>query len=448
MSDAEMIIRLIGDSTPEEQSAISRPMPDPSDSRDTRRPDDREPAKQDADSRSSTGTSAPADPRRRTDPPLTLPKPEPDATPSVEQAIENIRAAFRDAAAGQQGNSFEVSVAKFGEYVDQLVSAQSPSNSDSSKPEVSSGATKTRPQTLLQRLESRSPWVKRVANRVRQLRDSGARRVRSMRAWAATPGRTRIGKAARSVVSRVLGPSTAQAATGATRAAAAGAGAATGGAAGGAAGTAGAGGIAAMGVTVGAVTAGLAALGVAATSLVRKFNDAADDIEKYSADVSIARSRSRMSTELNMLDRAQRIGPASGRLEAAKGALGNQTEKLLTDILEIVAKAEPLMTAGVNFAEATAIQTRMMIAIGERGLAAIELQQAKLTENNKEDDAAAEKRLAAADEKVQSLAKELASKLAQALVGKGKEDRPAVDPMLKAVLDAEFDDEGNLIKRK
>lgn len=454
MSDAELVIRLIGDATPEEQAAISQPMPSPVDPRDNRPAENREPENRDGSSRPMGATSAPANPQRTFDPSASSPKSEAEP-PSVAQVMENIREAFRDGSMGSQGNSFEVSVAKFGQYVESLIAARPTPTREAAIVEQRSTSPSTRTNTWLSKLENRSPLIKKVANRFRQGRQSVSMLSSAAQKWAATPGRTRVGKAARSVVSRVLGGGTQVAGRAASTAAAnVAAGAATGGAGAAAGGGAGAaastGAVAAFGVSVGAVTAGLTVVAISAVAAAKAFNNAADDIERYSADVSLARARGRVNTELNMLDRAQRIGAASGRLETAKASLGNQTEKLLTDILAIVAQFEPLLSSGLNFAEAQAISTRTLLAVAQRGVAAIEVERAKLTPD-KNDDAKAEKRLEDADKKLAGLAEEFGKVIVKALeniAGGGEKEKAEGDPFLKALLEVELDDQGNFIKKK
>lgn len=454
MSDAELVIRLLGDATPEEQAAIAQPMQPSVDPRDNRPSDNREPENRDGSSRPTGTALIPHVPKRDVEPALTLPDDDRQSL-SIAQAIDNIRLAFREMAHRENFNSFDVSVSKFGQYVESLIGTRSGTGSgeEARKPEEKDSEASPKKNSWASYFENRSPLFRKVMKNFRRGRDIGTKFGRAAFAWSKTKGTTRVGKAARRVAARVFGSAGTKvagrvvataattAASGATQAAAGGATTA--------ATVAGAGAVAAFGITVGAATAGLTALVIGVGLATKAFNDAADEIEKYSADVALARARGRINTELNMFERAQRIGAASGRLETAKASFGNQTEKLLTDLLAIISKYEPLLSAGVNLAESLVISTRTILAVTERGVAAVEVQQAKSTED-KEDDAKAEKRLADADKRIGDLAKQLATKLAEAFsnaAGKNNDEERAIDPFLRGVLDAEFDDQGNIVRK-
>jgi hypothetical protein len=177
------------------------------------------------------------------------------------------------------------------------------------------------------------------------------RRIASSRAGQAIGGalgRLGIGTVARgAAVAGAAGIGTA----GAAGAAAGGAGAA---AAGGAAAGAGAAGGAAIGAAAigGPVVLGVAA-GVAAAaaglkafdSIVRK---AADELERFSGEVQIARSMQNARTQINMMERARILGPGLGRIEEARGRLNDAMERLWTRILSILIKLEPFLTKVID----------------------------------------------------------------------------------------------------
>jgi hypothetical protein len=303
---------------------------------------------------------------------------------------------------------------------------------------------------FLDSVEKRSPMASKIRNGFRIGKAVGQRLAKGARNLATKVGKTRFGKAVTSVASKVAArvgvgaastaTTAATAAPAATTATAATATAATGATAPAAA-SAGAAAIGGVGVAVGAVVAGLAAVAIASGVLVKAFNDAADDIEKFSPDVSLARARSRANTELNLLDRAQRIGPASGRLEAAKGALGNQVEKLLTDLLDLVSKFQPQLSAGINTAEAIVISIRAMVAVIERILGEIEAYKALLTPLDAADDAAAAARNAKAEKDFADRMADLALKLNEAwlnLQGNAQQNQQQIDPMLLQIMNSKF----------
>lgn len=436
-SDAELVIRLLGDSTPEESEAINTSVPrdsgvqnypsanpNASETTATTRPES---------GHQSDGTGL----ERR----------------SIEGAVSDLRETIQALNDKLKPELFERPVEYFSRNLDRFLSEyqkkesqrsggneSEPDRQDSklhsqpgSKPRSTFGKWRETGRRFLDSVAKRSPTARRIRTGFRIGKGVGQRLLKGARPLATSVSKTRFGKAVTSVASKVaarVGVGAASTATTATTATAAGG-----------ASTAGAASIGAVGVAVGGVVAGLAAIAVASGVLVKAFHDAADDIEKFSPDVSLARARSRANTELNLLDRAQRIGPASGRLEASKGALGNQVEKLLTDLLDLVSKFQPQLSAGINTAEAIVISIRGMVAAIERILGEIEAYKALLTPLDPADDAAAAARNAKAEKDFADRMADLALKLNEAwlnLQGNAQQNQQQIDPMLLQIMNSKF----------
>jgi len=456
-SDAELVIRLLGDSTPEESEAISTSVP-------------RDPGVQDypranPNASETTATTRPESGHQS------------DGTGlerhSLEGAVSDLRETIQVLNDKLKPELFERPVEDFSRNLDRFLSEyqkkesqrsgateSEPNRQDSnstsqpeSNPRSTFGKLRETGRRFLDSVEKRSPTARTIRTGFRLGKAVGQRFTKSARTLATSVGKTRFGKAVTSVSSKVAArfgvgaastattaATAATAAPAVTTATAATATAATGATAPAAA-SAGAAAIGGVGVAVGAVVAGLAAVAIASGVLVKAFNDAADDIEKFSPDVSLARARSRANTELNLLDRAQRIGPASGRLEAAKGALGNQVEKLLTDLLDLVSKFQPQLSAGINTAEAIVISIRAMVAVIERILGEIEAYKALLTPLDAADDAAAAARNAKAEKDFADRMADLALKLNEAwlnLQGNAQQNQQQIDPMLLQIMNSKF----------
>jgi hypothetical protein len=437
-SDAELVIRLLGDSTPEESEAISTSVP-------------RDPGVQDypranPNASETTATTRPESGHQS------------DGTGlerhSLEGAVSDLRETIQVLNDKLKPELFERPVEDFSRNLDRFLSEyqkkesqrsgatesepnRQHSNSTSqpeSNPRSTFGKLRETGRRFLDSVEKRSPTARTIRTGFRLGKAVGQRFTKRARTLATSVGKTRFGKAVTSVSSKVaarFGVGAASTATAAPAAATAAPAAASAGAAA----------IGGVGVAVGGVVAGLAALAIATGVLVKKFNDAADDIERFSPDVSLARARSRANTELNLLDRAQRIGPASGRLEASKGALGNQVEKLLTDLLDLVSKFQPQLSAGINTAEAIVISIRGMVAAIERILGEIEAYKALLTPLDPADDAAAAARNAKAEKDFADRMADLALKLNEAwlnLQGNAQQNQQQIDPMLLQIMNSKF----------
>jgi len=436
-SDAELVIRLLGDSTPEESEAISTSVP-------------RDPGVQDypranPNASETTATTRPESGHQS------------DGTGlerhSLEGAVSDLRETIQVLNDKLKPELFERPVEDFSRNLDRFLSeyqkkesqrsgaTESEPRQDSnsnlqpeSNPRSTFGKLRETGRRFLDSVEKRSPTARTIRTGFRLGKAVGQRFTKRARTLANSVGKTRFGKAVTSVSSKVaarLGVGAASTATTAATAATAAPAAASAGAAA----------IGGVGVAVGGVVAGLAALAIATGVLVKKFNDAADDIERFSPDVSLARARSRANTELNLLDRAQRIGPASGRLEASKGALGNQVEKLLTDLLDLVSKFQPQLSAGINTAEAIVISIRGMVAAIERILGEIEAYKALLTPLDPADDAAAAARNAKAEKDFADRMADLALKLNEAwlnLQGNAQQNQQQIDPMLLQIMNSKF----------
>ena len=121
-----------------------------------------------------------------------------------------------------------------------------------------------------------------------------------------------------------------------------------------------------VGLAVGAVVASFAALAVGAKLLNDTFSAEADKLEQYSASIAMARAKTQMNTEINMMDRANKIGGAMGGIESAKSALSNQTEKLWTEILTLLSSVfAPALQSGVELLTGVVGEGRKMVATSD-----------------------------------------------------------------------------------
>lgn len=230
--------------------------------------------------------------------------------------------------------------------------------------ESSASANKTRPfdraVNTAMRFLSRSRRGRVLADGLRR----AASVVRNSKSWAekaAKIGQT-VAKAAKAMSGRGTAAAIGEVATataGRAVGGAAAAGAAGGGAAAGAGGAAAAGGAVAAGAALAtplapvaivaiSVTAAFVALAAAAKMLTDIFQEESERLREFSAEISLARDIQQANTEMNLLDRARKIGPELGQLDSARAKLNNQLEKLWTQILEILVKLEPAITTGVN----------------------------------------------------------------------------------------------------
>lgn len=220
-------------------------------------------------------------------------------------------------------------------------------------------------------------------------------------------------------------------------------GAASAGAAGGAStGAAAAVGAAAManpiGISVAAVVAAFAGLVIATKGLADVFSSQSELLRRVSPQIEIALSRRQMNTELNQLQRANRIGDGLGRFENAKTNLQDQTEKLITQILQLLIRAEPAITQLIDTATSAALDTRERLAKAEQMLALLEGGIAKLTKDPS-DDIPAFLRIQRANKALQDIQDERADFAARQGIPTGP------DPLLIQVMGIQFDAKGNPI---
>lgn len=269
---------------------------------------------------------------------------------------------------------------------------------------------------------------------------------RSMRAIGRTRAGRRVGQFASSVASRIV-PRFAQGAAAAARGAVAVG--STGAASGAAAGAAG--GAAVAGTAVVPVVGAVVAAFAAATLAVKQFGDTLTDearkLEDYSAPISLARARTQMNTELNMLDRANKVGSSLGRFEESKGMVSNQMEKLWTDILLILTKFEPVLTTLGAGAGLLLAEVRKGINSVEVATAAANLALAKLTVDPKDDKVAQDQLDALANERDAIMKEQLHILKTLAENWRDPKDR-TIDPVLQAVLDADFTQQGQFRPRR
>ncbi|AMV31333.1 hypothetical protein VN12_04395 [Pirellula sp. SH-Sr6A] len=261
-------------------------------------------------------------------------------------------------------------------------------------------------------------------------------------------GRTRTGRAALGFARRAGTAVATRLGFGAASGAAAAGGTSVAGGAAATAGAAGAGAAAVanpVGLAVGAVVASFAAAAVAAKLLSDKFTEEAGKIENYSASVSLARARAQVNTEMNMLDRANKVGGSFGRVEESRGNVSNQMEKLWTDILGSIKVIEPILVSLNDGAAILLAEMRKGINSLEGASAAIDLAIASWTPG-KDDDAKAAAEIADLVKERREIVKEqaeLMKHMASAWGDKEKLKQTEPDPMLMAILAMEIDDDGD-----
>ncbi len=266
------------------------------------------------------------------------------------------------------------------------------------------------------------------------------------RAIARTAVKTRIGKrllssaangwskfAATGVGKRVASSATGRAvggllARGAAGAAASGTAAAGASAAGGAAGATAAGGalatVAAVAAPVAVAVAAIGTLAVATKALGDTFTGEAAKLRDFSAPLSAVQARREVTTDINLMDRAKRIGPELAQFESAKARLGDAGERFYTQVLELLAKGVPLLEAILN-AGTLGVETLSLIN------ASAQVFVAAGTPFNKEDD-----RLAAG-EYIQALVKVLNAR--KELFGEGGDDRDTLQEEYDAFMNIALD---------
>lgn len=188
-----------------------------------------------------------------------------------------------------------------------------------------------------------------------------------------------------------------------------------------------------VGLAVGAVVAAFASLAIATKVLNDTFSAEADRLEKYSASIAIARGNQRINTELNMIDRARRIGAPLGELETSKAALNNQMERLWTEILILLSGWTPILGKGVDLLTVSVSKASELAAgIRETG-ARIAHNAALLTPDKKDDDVT---RKAWEDALAAQVANfERTNAAMDRLLGKAP-NMPNGDPFLRSLLNA------------
>lgn len=213
-----------------------------------------------------------------------------------------------------------------------------------------------------------SQLANRVVNRIRGSRIARSRTVqriaRGAKSLASRSSKailsTRVGKSiASSSIGRAIGAKVAGVGARLAGTAAIGTSATAASSAAGAAGTASASGAVAAGAGVAAVAAPIAitvaafaSVAIAAKALKDSFEGVADSLEKYSADISLARSRRQSNTEINLVERAKVLGPKLAPLENANTRLQDASERLWTRILEAVS---PLATGLAKLIDITTV---------------------------------------------------------------------------------------------
>jgi hypothetical protein len=137
------------------------------------------------------------------------------------------------------------------------------------------------------------------------------------------------------------------------------------------------------------VVVALAALPVAVAAAaygIKRFGDLivslGDNVADKSAAMSAARGRQEISTELNMMKRAQQIGPEMSKLIDAQTRFNDVTEEIWTNVLTLLVKIAPYVEAASDGVTALLSGVNVLSATG--GVIA-----AALTKNPMDDIAAA-----------------------------------------------------------
>jgi hypothetical protein len=189
-----------------------------------------------------------------------------------------------------------------------------------------------------------------------------------------------------------------------------------------------------VGIAVAAVVAAFAGLAIATKVLNDTFSAEADRLEKYSASIAIARGNQRINTELNMIDRARRLGGPLGGLENSKTALNDSMEKLWTEILFVLSGFAPLLQTGVD--GLTFLTSKMVAAMTKAELESAEwaVWRAGFTKDLSDDIAAG---LVANDAAIRhTAAMQRMTDSFDRLVGNAPNAGPGGDPFLRSLLNA------------
>lgn len=462
MEEAGIVIRLV-DGSPEEQAAFNQPPPNFN--QDSGTPAPPPSSTESVSTASPTASQSPAEGAAN-----------PSASPSAD-LLASLRDAMLTLADRFAPEAFRIPI-------ERLINALAPRDADGNTtvpPPVQEpgSADQTRVIPPVQQVNPTprpeekkpedQPTTSGFRNALRFVRDQGSRllgRTRTGRAVQGAfqrgsqfaqravraAGRTRTGRAAIGVARRAGGAIASRLGMGAASGAAVAGGSSAAGA-GGAAASAGAAGagiaLAPVVATVGAVVAAFAAVALAAKALTDTFTAEADRLENYSASISLARARAQVNTELNLLERANRVGGALGSFENARASLSNQTEKLWTDILQILSRLEPIVSTGIDAISLIVAEVRKGVLTIEQGAAAVDLAIASFTADPADDKKAQDRVNAIADER-EEIVRMQTELMARVLGLDNSKDGPEMDPMLKAILDMEIDEDGapNLKRRK
>jgi hypothetical protein len=210
--------------------------------------------------------------------------------------------------------------------------------------------------------------------------------------------------------------------------------------------TAAAGGTAAGATTVGAGSASIAAVVgplavvagavVALAAFVRAVNSARDELQNYSPEIAYGKAVGQYQSEMNRVDRAQRIGPELGRVERISNRFNEASQKAMTELLDLGLKFLPIfeaiantVTVGIDLTRNGTASVNLLTSYVQQGIA-------MMTVWNGEDDKAAAKEVEQAKQAVGQSALDLTRSLKE-LMGRGRTDEDFGfhrDPDLEAIL--------------
>lgn len=142
-------------------------------------------------------------------------------------------------------------------------------------------------------------------------------------------------------------------------------------------------------IAAAAVVAVFAALVVATKMLFDVFSKQADELEEYSAAISIATAEHEAERELSKLDRANRIGGATAQVQGARNRIDDAMFDLWTSMLELLAENAPTLeviadtvTAGVRAADVQVELLQIIVDLVTNGGANLIQNLADLKEKN------------------------------------------------------------------
>ncbi len=191
-----------------------------------------------------------------------------------------------------------------------------------------------------------------------------------------------------------------------------------------------------VGLAVGAVVVAFSGLVLATKALNDTFTSEADRLEKYSANIAIARGNKQINTELNMMDRAKRIGGALGENEKSKAQMNSTWEKLGTDILSSLTYLQPLFSKGIDLGTLALQAVRQATVKTNSTLAAAQQAAAQLTPGL-EDDKAAKLAVDSARDAQNELNRDMLETMNR-LLNITTPDQNGDDPFLRSLLNAKF----------